>query len=331
MKILVFIVSILFVAFVILLATFIKIRSMLRKIELDHKILIRTIQKARYGQIGVRVKGLKNKELQASVNRLLETINDRENMIIEYQKNLSQKNKSLEKLITSEHEAQKFKEDFIATLTHDMKTPIIAELNAIEILLSSRFGELNDKQRETLELMRNSNEELIELAEILLDTYKLQQNQLVLSKSAVNLPDFIKDIVHNMSPIASASHIELVIATEEDTLEILMDKFQMKRVLKNLIINAISYSSGNTKVDIAVKKCEDSILISITNEGKGISKEDMKLIFAKFYTSVSKYRKIGTGLGLYLANQIVVAHNGKIEVESVENGKTTFVVELPLL
>ena len=330
MKILVFLVSILFIIFIILLVKFIKIRILLKKAESDNKILIRTIQKARYGQIGVRVKGIKNKELQAAVNRLLETINDRENMIIEYQKSLSQKNKSLEKMITSEHEAQKFKEDFIATLTHDMKTPVIAELNAIEILLSSRFGELNDKQIETLKLMKNSNEELIELAEILLDTYKIQQNQLVLTKNIVNMADFIDDIVMSMSPIASASHIELAFATEDRSIDISIDKFQMKRVLKNLILNAISYCTANSKVEISFFKKDKSVIISVTNEGKGISKEDIELVFAKFYTSVNKYRKMGTGLGLYLANQIVVAHKGKIDVDSVENGKTTFNVELPL-
>lgn len=330
MKILAVLCLFLFITSVILFIEVLKSKLKYKKLKIDTKTLIRTLEGVRYGKLNLRAE-LANKKLEWSVNRLIETLEDREIMINEYQKNLSEKNVSLEKMIFNEKESQKFKEDFIATLTHDMKTPVIAELNAIEILLSSRFGELNDKQVETLKLMKNSNEELIELAEILLDTYKLQQNQLVLTKNVVNLSDFIDDIVLNMSPIAAASHIELAFSPQDKEFEMSFDKFQMKRVLKNLILNAVSYCTANSKVEISFLKNDENVIISVTNEGKGISKEDIQLIFAKFYTSVNKYRKIGTGLGLYLANQIVVAHKGKIDVESVENGKTTFNVVLPLL
>ena len=93
----------------------------------------------------------------------------------EYQSTLSNKNLSLEEILKHEKQLQIFKEEFAATLTHDMKVPVIAELNSLNYLLDGRFGELNDKQTEILKLMKSSNQELKDLIENMLETYRLEQ------------------------------------------------------------------------------------------------------------------------------------------------------------
>lgn len=315
---------------VVLIAEYIRLKRDCKCSRRDVKRLIRTLEKVRYGQLDARVKALYSNDLQWSVNRLIETLEDREKMIVEYQKSLSDKNESLEKMIKSEKESQKFKEDFIATLTHDMKTPVIGELNTLDFLLEGRFGELNDKQKEALNLMKNSNTELLELVEVLLETYKIEQASLSLKKEKVKLNGFLKEIIEEMKPIAQNNNHELLFNSDKAQIEIEIDAFQVKRVVKNLVLNAISFGVNSSDINVNLSKEASYATIAISNVGQGISKEDLDLIFNKYYTSVKKFRKMGTGLGLYLANQIVKAHEGTISVESIENEKTTFTVKLPL-
>ena len=103
-------------------------------------------------------------------------------MIKEYQSVLSKKNLSLEQILQQEKQLQIFKEEFAATLTHDMKVPVIAELNSLNYLLEGRFGNLNEKQIQVLNLMKTSNQELKDLIENMLETYKLEQKTIVLNK-----------------------------------------------------------------------------------------------------------------------------------------------------
>ena len=107
------------------------------------------------------------------------------------------------------------------------------------------------------------------------------------------------------------------------------DNMQMKRVFKNLIQNAISFSPESSDINIKSDNQETKIKFYITNKGSGISKEELELIFQKYYSGQSKFKKAGTGLGLYLAQQLVLAHNGKIEADCSKDGFTTFVLTLP--
>ena len=108
------------------------------------------------------------------------------------------------------------------------------------------------------------------------------------------------------------------------------DVFQLKRVIKNLIQNAFSFSQNGSEIILETKKYNHCVKLSVTNKGTGISPEDLDMIFHKFYSGHSKFRKAGTGLGLYLSQQIMLAHNGKIEVDSSKEGYTTFTLTLPV-
>ena len=108
------------------------------------------------------------------------------------------------------------------------------------------------------------------------------------------------------------------------------DDFQFKRVVKNLIQNAVSFSPDNSEIKINTELNDKKIIISITNKGAGISSEDLELIFQKYYSGHSKFRKAGTGLGLYLSQKIMTAHNGNIKVDNENKDSTTFILELPI-
>lgn len=232
------------------------------------------------------------------------------------------------KNVTNQKELDHLKEDFVATLTHDLKVPIIAESNILEFLLEEKFGSISDKQKEALKNMQNSNNELIELVQVLLETYKISENGAVLYLEDFEINPFIKDIVNEMTPLAEKNNIKIKYK-EYENITITADKLQLKRVIKNLIQNALLHSDTSTSVDIKVVKTKTDVNISIIDHGKGISKKDIEMIFKKYYSTAKKFRKIGTGLGLYLAQQITKSHGGEITVNSIEGQGSEFCIRIP--
>ncbi len=231
--------------------------------------------------------------------------------------------------VTTQREIETLKEDFVATLTHDLKVPIVAEANILNFLIDGKFGEITEKQRVALLNMKSSNEELIDLVQIVLETYKVKETGIPLLKENIKLNEFLSDIVDEVQPIATNSGLVINFTPSEKNLTVLADVMQLKRVVKNLISNAISHSNTKKDIDIKTSEIPDFITISVIDYGQGIPQDEQKLIFNKYYSAAKKFRKIGTGLGLYLSQQIAKSHGGEITVESEENVRTEFCIKLP--
>lgn len=232
------------------------------------------------------------------------------------------------KNVTNQKEIEHLKDDFVSTLTHDLKVPIIAEANILEFLVEEKFGSLSEKQKEAIKNIQNSNKELIELVQILLETYKMKDSGEVMYFESFAINPFINDIVKEMTPIADKNNLKIKYK-EYENIEITADKIQLKRVIKNLINNALQHSESKKNIDITVLKTQTEVTISVIDYGKGIPQKDLNLVFQKYYSTAKKFRKIGTGLGLYLAQQIVKSHGGEITVKSADGEGTTFCIHLP--
>lgn len=228
--------------------------------------------------------------------------------------------------VTTEREIETLKEDFVATLTHDLKVPIVAESNIINFLLDGKFGEITEKQQFALLNMKNSNQELVELVQIILETYKIKETGIKLVKENIMLNNFLNEVISETQPIASNITINLISSRD---IKVTADPIQLERVIKNLISNAISHSNTKEKIDIKTGEIPGFVTISVIDYGQGIPQNEIKLIFNKYYSAAKKFRKIGTGLGLYLSQQIIKSHGGEITVESEENVKTEFCVKIP--
>lgn len=231
--------------------------------------------------------------------------------------------------VTNERELEKLKEDFVATLTHDLKVPIVAESNMLNFFLDEKFGAINDKQKFALLNMKNSNKELVDLVQILLETYKIKEQGIQLYKENILLNGFLTDVIDEMQPIAVNAGLKINFMPQRD-IKVVADALQLERVVKNLISNAISHSNTSEHIDIKTGELPGFITISVIDYGQGIPKEELKLIFNKYYSAAKKFRKIGTGLGLYLSQQIVQSHGGEIIVDSEENIRTEFCVKIPI-
>lgn len=232
--------------------------------------------------------------------------------------------------ITTQKEIETIREDFVATLTHDLKVPIVAEANILDFLIDGKFGEITDKQNEAITNMKACNNELLELVQVLLETYKIKETGIELNKEEINLIPFVGAAIEEMKPIAEKSNLNINFDSGIfASLEVSADSMQLKRVIKNLIQNAISHSESNSDINVKLAKIPYFVTISIIDYGKGISKENIEKIFNKYYSTAKKFRKIGTGLGLYLSQQIVKSHGGEITVKSEENVSTEFCIKLP--
>lgn len=230
---------------------------------------------------------------------------------------------------TNQREIDSLKEDFVATLTHDLKVPIIAESNMLEFFLQEKFGTLNDKQKEALENMKASNKELLDLVQIVLETYRLKEDEIDLNLEKISVKKFLNIVADEMTYIAQKTNNKIVVIVPEDY-DIKIDFLHFKRVLKNLVNNAILYGKSNTNIEIMAKITNDNSQITVKDYGKGISPEDIEKIFNKYFSASKKFRKIGTGLGLYLSRKIVEAHGGKLGVESQEGEYTKFYIDMKI-
>ena len=221
----------------------------------------------RYGNLNTSLTGAKTKleqELENVINSSIESISDRDNMIQEH--------------IEREREMAVLKSDFIAALTHDLKVPVIAHDKTFDLLLDNKFGELTPEQNEAIKNLKTSNMDLKYLIEALLETYKLEQTKLVEDVTyGVNVPLFIHEVISMIEPIAIAHNkkIDLIVSTTDDfTADI--DKFLIKRVLQNLILNGLNHSVNSDFIEVTLKAKGENFQIDIKDSGSGIDEEEIE-------------------------------------------------------
>jgi signal transduction histidine kinase len=143
------------------------------------------------------------------------------------------------------------------------------------------------------------------------------------------LKAFINEIIEEMNVLAKKNNNSIEFSPERD-IRVFADKFQLKRIIKNLIQNAILYGKSKTPIEITIGEIPQYIFIKVKDFGEGISAEEIEKIFNKYYSAAKKFRKIGTGLGLYLSLQLARAHEGDLTVKSKEGEFTEFCIKIPV-
>ena len=223
--------------------------------------------------------------------------------------------------ITPQMEMERLREDFIATLTHDLRIPLLASIQTLSFFMDGSLGELNDKQKKLLETMLLSNQDMLGLVNALLEVYKYESGKLVLCKDNFELSSLISQCAHEVSSLTDKKSIalEMTVNTDENRM-IYADKQELRRVLANLLGNAINHTPEGGKISIYSNYDDENIIITVEDNGIGVPEEDAPKLFNRFSQGTSKKRSSGTGLGLYLSRKIVEAHGGRIWLES-ELGK----------
>lgn len=227
--------------------------------------------------------------------------------------------------IRAQKEMERLRDDFVVTLTHDLRTPLLAAIQTLKFFLDGSLGQLEDKQKVLLSTMQKSNEDLLGLVNALLEVYKYEAGKLDLCKTNFLLKDLVTQCFKELEQLAKNKNIEFNLNfNSEDNLTINADRGEIRRVITNLCGNAINYTNLGGKINIEVREQEGDVIFSVTDNGNGIPAEDIPHLFKRFSQGTSKKRSTGTGLGLYLSRQIVEAHGGKIWLESKINKGSEF-------
>ena len=226
--------------------------------------------------------------------------------------------------VTEQKKSDKLRDDFIATLTHDLRTPLLAAIQTLTFFLDGALGELDEKQKLLLATMQKSNQDLLGLVNALLEVYKYDAEKLVLTKTNFNIYSLVEQIYRELLSLAKSKNIEFIIDCENKDLEINADRSEIRRVICNLCGNAINYTGENGKVVVTIKNEDNDLIFSVSDNGSGIPAEDIPNMFQRFSQGTSKKRSTGTGLGLYLSRQIIESHGGKIWLESKLNKGSEF-------
>ena len=226
-------------------------------------------------------------------------------------------------------EAHRAKTEFTSNITHELLTPLTSIKGYTELINDKTIGDINDDQKEKLEIILRNTDRLIDLIHNLLTVTELENNRFELQIKSVSINETIKKILQDIQPQFEGTKIS-IIRDIHPLPEMCGDEERLGRAITNLIINAIKFTPEKGKITITAVEEGDSIKISINDTGTGIPADKLPFIFDRFYqadgTTSRKYG--GVGLGLSITKEIIEMHNGIIWAESDENG-STFNIVLP--
>lgn len=226
-------------------------------------------------------------------------------------------------------EIEKMQKQFFSDISHELKTPMSAIIGSVEIL--KKEGIQNKETfDEFMGILLKESYRMQNIIEDILELSRLEQPRVVLSPKLIDVNLLIKDTVELFEPLAKDKQLSLIYQTKISH-DLMLDDTIIKTVLNNLVSNAIKYSNSGV---ISIKAYDDdqNLMIKVQDEGIGISKADIPLIFDRFFqVDRSRSKKLGTGLGLSIVKRMVELNNGTIEVESELGIGSTFSITLPIL
>lgn len=243
--------------------------------------------------------------------------------------------RDITKQILQQQDAQRLQilehhEDFIATLTHDLKNPLIGADRLLDLFLDGALGNLEANQIQGLKLLQESNRDMLELIKNLLEVYRYDAGATPLNFNQVDGKELINSCIESIGFLATLSKVTLSTVFDEGSHKIEADRIALQRVILNLLSNAIKFSVEGANVIISAGLRGHFYCFEVKDSGAGIQQDDLLKIFQR-YAQGKHGRTIlsGSGLGLYLCRRLVEAHGGEITCDSVEGQGTTFIVRLP--
>lgn len=234
-------------------------------------------------------------------------------------------------LKTTETEKAKKKEEehFVATLTHDLKSPINAEILALNQLIKTTPNKKNTDDEMLTELL-NSAKYMKQITDNILSHYKQKTGKLILKKEYVNPYKLIMSSIEELKYLAVEKNINIRFCNSTDMTDIFIDSLEIKRVINNLITNAIEYSYPNGYIDIKSESDKNYMTFEIKDNGAGVDLSKYKKIFDEYVTLSKENKKIGFGLGLSICKNIIEAHGGEINIYSELKKGTTVKFYIPI-
>lgn len=240
---------------------------------------------------------------------------------------------SFNEMVEKLKEVDQAKTEFISIAAHQLRTPLSSIKWILKMMIDQDFGPLSVKQLDFANKAYASNEIMIQLVGDLLDISRLDEGRFVFAFAESDLGVSLQEVVESFVEPAKRKNIDLIYHAIKSPLKMFFDPVRLKMAFFNLIDNAIHYTHEGGTVEISVKIDREHVVVAVKDTGVGIPLAQQQRIFTKFFRgdNVIRMQTDGTGLGLYLAKNIVEKHGGKIWFESQEKKGTVFYVSLPFL
>lgn len=259
-------------------------------------------------------------------------VNNRENYFIretlEVDQNETQSKVIVLKNITSFKELDEAKTNFIATVSHELKTPLAASDFSLKLLEDKRTGNLLPAQKELIENLKQDNQRMLKILSELLNMSQVEAGRLQLHITEINPSSVINNAVTAVETNAKQKTISIQLNMEESLPLIKADEDKTSWVLNNLLINAIKYSSNNSTIETGVYQKDNLLVFYVKDYGRGIAKEYQPKLFDRYFKVPGTNEK-GTGLGLAISKEFIEAQGGNIWVESDPGRGSVFSFSIP--
>jgi two-component system, NarL family, sensor kinase len=235
--------------------------------------------------------------------------------------------------LRSQEQLAIMREDFVSTLTHDLKTPLLGAIETLKYFQNEQFGEITPMQAKVLQTMARSHRSTLQLVQTLLDVYRNDAEGLKLQISPVNLVTVAEQIIATLSELARTRQVYISLHYGDSDFRSFFwvngDPLQLGRVFTNLLSNGIKHTPRGGKVEVVLEGYSSDQVVKILDTGSGFTEEELPHLFERFYQGDSDRHVSGSGLGLYLTRQIIAAHGGTIWAENRSPRGALFGFRLP--
>lgn len=239
----------------------------------------------------------------------------------------------LEQQKEREEAVSKMKSEFISITAHQLRTPLSSLKWTFDLMEQGNLGDFTKEQEEYLGYCRKANEKMIDTINDLLDITRIEEGRFLYEYSKIQIEDLIQEIINSLKVEAAKKEISIKFKRLVPPLpSIKADAEKMTVVIKNFLENAITYTLNGGRVDVSLDRKPGGVIVKIRDNGIGIPESQQKRIFEKFFRAKNALavKTSGSGLGLYIAKNIIEKHGGRVWFESEENKGTTFYFSLPL-
>lgn len=247
-----------------------------------------------------------------------------QNKVSEATAELKESNKKL-------HALDIAKDEFISMASHQLRTPLTTVKGYLSMVIEGDAGELQPKQRKLLEQAYEGSQRMVYLIGDFLNVSRLQTGKFVLELGKVNLAKLVADEVEQLQLSAKSRQLKIVYEQPEEFPLLRIDETKIRQVIMNFIDNAIFYSKPNNDIIIELLATEKEVTLRVRDKGIGVPADERHHLFTKFYraSNARKVRPDGTGIGIFMAKKVILAHGGSIIFETVEGKGSTFGFTLP--
>jgi len=230
---------------------------------------------------------------------------------------------------TEVKKSQDLRSDFVANVSHELKTPLTSIKGFLEVIESSAKDD-PQMQKKSIKIMQTQANKMQILIDDLLMLNRIEQQEHIKLRDGVSINEVLKEVISNCTELANEKSINIKFINSKKDSIVKGDKEKLTVLFKNILDNAIKYSSPNTEISLEANSKNGKVLIAISDQGIGIPKKDILRITERFYRSDNgkKLKIEGTGIGLSIVKHIISQHEGELRISSIEGKGSEFTVEL---